>query len=145
MTGVNDVFVMGAWAKHTGGEGKVTYLADGSADFAKAMGLTLDLGERGLGMRSQRYAMVVDDVRGEDDGGRGQPRPGRRDQRREAPGEALKARRPARKKGSSDRIGPVFEIGNLRPSRGDHGAIRRRTSLCGNPPITWPPYGRPFS
>ncbi len=60
-TSVNDVFVMGAWAKHTGGEGKVTFLADGSADFAKAMGLTLDLGERGLGTRSQRYAMVVDD------------------------------------------------------------------------------------
>ena len=61
VTGVNDVFVMGAWAKHTGGEGKVTYLADGSADFAKALGLTLDLGERGLGTRSQRYAMIVDD------------------------------------------------------------------------------------
>ena len=61
VTGVNDVFVMGAWAKHTGGEGKVTYLADGSADFAKAVGLSLDLGERGLGTRSQRYAMIVDD------------------------------------------------------------------------------------
>ena len=61
VTGVNDVFVMGAWAKHTGGEGKVTYLADGSAHFAEAMGLTLDLDERGLGTRSKRYAMVVDD------------------------------------------------------------------------------------
>ena len=61
VTGVNDVFVMGAWAKHTGGEGKVTYLADGSAKFAEAVGLTVDLGERGLGTRSQRYAMVVDD------------------------------------------------------------------------------------
>ena len=61
VTGVNDVFVMGAWAKHTGGEGKVTFLADGSANFAKAVGLTLDLGERGLGVRSQRYAMVVED------------------------------------------------------------------------------------
>ena len=61
VTGVNDVFVMGAWAKHTGGEGKVTFLADGSASFAKAIGLTLDLGERGLGIRSQRYAMVVED------------------------------------------------------------------------------------
>lgn len=60
VTGVNDVFVMGAWAKHTGGEGKVTFLADGSAHFAKAMGLTLDLGERGLGTRSKRYAMVVE-------------------------------------------------------------------------------------
>lgn len=61
VTGVNDVFVMGAWAKHTGGEGKVTFLADGSAEFAQALGLTLDLTSRGLGTRSQRYAMVVDD------------------------------------------------------------------------------------
>ena len=61
VTGVNDVFVMGAWAKHTGGEGKVTYLADGSAAFAEAMGLTLDLGERGLGLRSKRYAAIVED------------------------------------------------------------------------------------
>ena len=61
VTGVNDVFVMGAWAKQTGGEGKVTFLADGSAKFAQALGLTLDLVERGLGTRSQRYSMVVDD------------------------------------------------------------------------------------
>ena len=61
VTGVNDVFVMGAWAKHTGGEGKITFLADGSAAFAEALGLTLDLGARGLGVRSQRYAMIVDD------------------------------------------------------------------------------------
>ncbi len=61
VTGVNDVFVMDAWAKHTGGEGKVTFLADGSGRFASSLGLTLDLGERGLGMRSQRYAMVVED------------------------------------------------------------------------------------
>ena len=61
VTGVNDVFVMGAWEKHTGGTGVVTYLADGSAEFAKATGLTLDLTERGLGLRSQRYAMVVED------------------------------------------------------------------------------------
>ena len=58
---VNDVFVMGAWSKATAGEGKITYLADGSAAFTKALGLTLDLGERGLGTRSQRYAMLVDD------------------------------------------------------------------------------------
>ena len=63
VTGVNDVFVMGAWAKHSGGEGKVTYLADGSAKFAEAVGLAIDLGERGLGTRSQRYAMIVDDGR----------------------------------------------------------------------------------
>lgn len=61
VTGVNDVFVMGAWEKATNGAGKVTYLADGSAKFAEALGLTLDLGERGLGVRSQRYVMVVDD------------------------------------------------------------------------------------
>ena len=61
VTGVNDVFVMGAWETHTGGSGIVTYLADGSAAFAKATGLTLDLTERGLGLRSQRYAMVVED------------------------------------------------------------------------------------
>ena len=57
---VNDPFVMGAWAKSTAGEGKITYLADGSATFTKAVGLTLDLVERGLGVRSQRYAMLVD-------------------------------------------------------------------------------------
>ena len=61
VTGVNDVFVMGAWAKHTGGEGKVTYLADGSGHFAEAMGMTLDLDDHGLGTRSKRYALVVDD------------------------------------------------------------------------------------
>ena len=60
VTAVNDVFVMGAWEKSTGGEGKVTFLADGSAKFAQAIGLTVDLGERGLGTRSLRYAMVVD-------------------------------------------------------------------------------------
>ena len=61
VTGVNDVFVMGAWAKHTGGEGKVTFLADGSGKFAKAIGMTLDADGFGMGTRSQRYAMVVDD------------------------------------------------------------------------------------
>jgi peroxiredoxin len=61
VTGVNDVFVMDAWKKNTGAEGKVEFLADGSANFAKALGLSVDLGERGLGTRSQRYCMVVDD------------------------------------------------------------------------------------
>jgi peroxiredoxin len=60
VTSVNDVFVMTAWAKDTGAAGKVTFLADGSGDFAQALGLTLDLSERGLGVRSQRYAMLVD-------------------------------------------------------------------------------------
>ena len=61
VTGVNDVFVMDAWKKATNAEGKIEFLADGSADFAKAIGLTVDLGARGLGTRSQRYAMVVED------------------------------------------------------------------------------------
>jgi peroxiredoxin len=60
VTGVNDVFVMDAWAKSAGAEGKVSFLADGSGDFAKALGLTLDLSERGLGVRSQRYSMLVE-------------------------------------------------------------------------------------
>jgi glutaredoxin/glutathione-dependent peroxiredoxin len=61
VTGVNDVFVMDAWAKHSGGEGKITFLADGNAAFAKATGLTFDLTERGLGLRSIRYSMLVED------------------------------------------------------------------------------------
>jgi peroxiredoxin len=61
VTGVNDVFVMNAWKKSSGAEGKVEFLADGSAAFAKAIGLSIDLGERGLGTRSQRYSMVVED------------------------------------------------------------------------------------
>ena len=61
VTAVNDVFVMSAWEKHTGADGKIAFLADGSAAFATAAGLTIDLGARGLGTRSQRYAMVVDD------------------------------------------------------------------------------------
>ncbi len=61
VTGVNDVFVMDAWAKSTGAAGKIVFLADGSAVFAEAIGLTLDLIDRGLGLRSQRYSMLVDD------------------------------------------------------------------------------------
>ena len=61
VTGVNDVFVMDAWKKASGADGKVEFLADGSGDFAKALGLTVDLGARGLGTRSQRYAMIVED------------------------------------------------------------------------------------
>ena len=61
VTGVNDVFVMDAWSKATGGEGKIMFLADGSADFAKATGLSLDVSARGLGTRSQRYSMIVED------------------------------------------------------------------------------------
>ena len=61
VTGVNDVFVMGAWAKASGGDGKVTFLADGNAKFAQALGLTLDAAGFGMGTRSQRYTMIVDD------------------------------------------------------------------------------------
>jgi peroxiredoxin len=61
VTGVNDVFVMNAWKKSTDTDGKIEFLADGSAAFANAIGLSVDLGARGLGTRSQRYAMVVED------------------------------------------------------------------------------------
>lgn len=58
---VNDAFVMGAWARDQKTDGKVRMLADGSADFAKATGLTLDLTARGMGLRSNRYSMLVKD------------------------------------------------------------------------------------
>jgi glutaredoxin/glutathione-dependent peroxiredoxin len=61
VTGVNDVFVMNAWSEATDAKGKVDFLADGSGDFAKAIGLSLDLSARGLGLRSQRYSMIVKD------------------------------------------------------------------------------------
>ena len=61
MTSVNDPFVLSAWAEATGAKGLVDFLADGSAVFAKAVGLDLDLGERGMGMRSKRYSMLVED------------------------------------------------------------------------------------
>ncbi len=60
-TAVNDAFVLGAWAKENNAAGKVTMLADGSGAFAKALGLELDLVARGLGVRSQRYALVAQD------------------------------------------------------------------------------------
>jgi len=59
-TAVNDVFVMSAWAKDTGATGKITMLADGAADFAKKCDLVMDLTARGMGVRSKRYSMVVD-------------------------------------------------------------------------------------
>jgi peroxiredoxin len=58
---VNDAFVMGAWARDQKTGAKVRMLADGSADFAKATGLTLDLSTRGMGLRSNRYSMLVKD------------------------------------------------------------------------------------
>jgi glutaredoxin/glutathione-dependent peroxiredoxin len=57
---VNDPFVMNAWAKDQGVDGRLMMIADGSGAFTKALGLELDLTARGLGVRSQRYAMVVD-------------------------------------------------------------------------------------
>ncbi len=58
---VNDAFVMGAWGKASGTEGKILMLADGSANFAKAIGLEMDITARGMGVRSQRYALVAED------------------------------------------------------------------------------------
>lgn len=58
---VNDAFVMGAWGREQGVAGKVRMIADGSGEFTRAVGLTLDLTARGMGVRSQRYAMLVVD------------------------------------------------------------------------------------
>lgn len=58
---VNDVFVMDAWGKSSGAEGKVLMLADGNATFTKALGLELDASGFGMGTRAQRFAMVVKD------------------------------------------------------------------------------------
>ena len=58
---VNDAFVMGAWARDQKSGSKVRMLADGSAEFTKATGLTLDLTSRGMGLRSNRYSMLVKD------------------------------------------------------------------------------------
>lgn len=58
---VNDAFVMGAWARDQKTHGKVRMLADGSAAFAQATGLTLDLTAKGMGLRSNRYSMLVKD------------------------------------------------------------------------------------
>lgn len=58
---VNDAFVMGAWAKELGTAGRVRMLGDGSALFSQAMGLTLDLTSRGMGVRSNRYSALVRD------------------------------------------------------------------------------------
>ncbi len=58
---VNDQFVMEAWGKEHGAPGKVVMLGDGSGDFARAIGLELDRVKEGMGMRTQRYSMLVDD------------------------------------------------------------------------------------
>jgi glutaredoxin/glutathione-dependent peroxiredoxin len=59
-TSVNDVHVMNAWAKHSGADGKIMMLADGNGTFAKACGLLFDLNVAGMGERSKRYSMIVD-------------------------------------------------------------------------------------
>jgi glutaredoxin/glutathione-dependent peroxiredoxin len=59
-TSVNDVHVMSAWAKHSGAEGKIMMLADGNGTFAKASGLSIDLNVAGMGERSKRYSMIVE-------------------------------------------------------------------------------------
>jgi peroxiredoxin len=61
VTAVNDVFVLKAWAQSANADGKVEMLADGNGDFARALGLAFDGSGFGLGTRSQRYSMVVDD------------------------------------------------------------------------------------
>jgi len=58
---VNDVFVMAAWGKAQGADGKVRMLADGNGDFTKALGLDFDASGFGMGSRSQRYSMIVKD------------------------------------------------------------------------------------
>jgi len=60
VTAVNDVFVMTEWKKASSAEGKIEFLADGNGDFAKALDLTMDGSAGGLGLRSKRYAMLVD-------------------------------------------------------------------------------------
>jgi glutaredoxin/glutathione-dependent peroxiredoxin len=57
---VNDPHVMGAWARFTGGEGKILFLADGSGTFVKSIGLDNDLSAAGMGLRSKRFSMIVD-------------------------------------------------------------------------------------
>jgi peroxiredoxin len=61
VTAVNDPFVMGAWKNASDSGDAVEFLADGSADFAKAIGLELDASANGLGIRSKRYSMIVED------------------------------------------------------------------------------------
>jgi peroxiredoxin len=58
---VNDPFVMGAWSRDQKAGGKIRFMADGSADYTKKLGLELDLMGRGMGMRCQRFSLIVDD------------------------------------------------------------------------------------
>jgi peroxiredoxin len=58
---VNDPFVMGAWSRDQKASGKIRFMADGSAEYTKKLGLDFDLSGRGLGVRCQRFSMIVDD------------------------------------------------------------------------------------
>ena len=58
---VNDVFVMKAWGEHSKAAGKVEMLADGNGEYARALGLELDASKFGMGQRSKRFSMIVDD------------------------------------------------------------------------------------
>jgi len=58
---VNDAFVMGAWGREHGATGKVRMIADGNGEITRALGLEMDLTARGIGVRSQRYSMLLDD------------------------------------------------------------------------------------
>ena len=58
---VNDAFVMSAWGKGAGADGKVTMLADGNGEYARALGLEMDASKFGMGQRSQRFSMIVED------------------------------------------------------------------------------------
>ena len=60
-TAVNDAFVLQAWSENAGAEGKVTMLADGNGDFARALGLTMDGSKFGMGQRGQRWSAIVHD------------------------------------------------------------------------------------
>jgi len=60
-TAVNDPFVLDNWAKSTGADNNIMFLSDGNADFARAIGADFDASAKGLGTRSKRYAMLVDD------------------------------------------------------------------------------------
>jgi len=60
-TSTNDVFVLTQWSKDSNADGKILMLADGSADFVKKVGLDIDLTARGMGVRSKRYSMIVED------------------------------------------------------------------------------------
>jgi len=61
VTSTNDVFVLDAWSKATGGAGVIEFLSDGNADFAKEIGLSMDGSGFGMGTRSRRYSMLVED------------------------------------------------------------------------------------